>query len=77
MKRRTIHIESWWKEHNDRLSDFQLYWEYQNQQDPKNFPLNLGAGDWDEQFSIFCEQVYQPEVDKKGFFSPLDYRKTK
>lgn len=74
MKRQTMHVETWWTKHNNKLSAFHAYWEFKHREDPTNFPLNLREGDWDEQFDIFCESVYQAEIDKKGFFSPLDYR---
>ena len=67
-------MEDWWTKHNNKLSAFHSYWEFKNHEDPQNFPLFLGEGNWDEQFGIFCDSIYQVAVDKKGFFSPLDYR---
>ena len=39
------------------LDRFEAYWSERMKQSPQNFPGELQAGDWDEQFRSFCELI--------------------
>lgn len=42
------------------IDHFQRYWKERHEHDPKNFPLDLKPGDWDEQLIIFhdlCNEI--------------------
>jgi hypothetical protein len=60
-----IHLELWWTDMNRRLSSFHAYWNSKNLKDKENFPINMGLGDWDEQFSIFVEHEYDAAFGTK------------
>jgi len=40
----------------DNLRKFQTYWVYENLANRVVFPIELGYGDFLEQFNIFCEK---------------------
>lgn len=63
--KKEIHFETWWDEMNQRISAFHSYWTRQHSEDGKNFPNFLSSGDWDEQFSFFVENVYDPVYGTK------------
>lgn len=48
-----IELEEFIKEQKLILAAFELYWLHANTLSPKNFPLKLNDGDWDEQLRIF------------------------
>ena len=35
------------------IANFQLWWMVQNDKDPDNFPLDMEAGEWDEQYRMW------------------------
>ena len=37
------------------VEGFELYWKESRKISPKEFPMELNLGDWNEQFNIFLE----------------------
>lgn len=37
------------------IQAFQVFWKTSNQQEPEDYQIEMQSGDWDEQFSCFCE----------------------
>jgi len=50
-----ISFDEWVASEQKLFQEFCAYWAKQHELDPDNFPLRLGAGDWSEQYYIFCE----------------------
>jgi len=46
------------------LIKFGQYWTKNNQEDPTNWPLELGEGDWLEHFILFTDSVNESEENK-------------
>lgn len=63
-----INFDSFWKLKNNHLTAFFAYWEKSHRNAPDAFPNFMGEGDWEEQFGIFIDTVYNPSVDKNGFY---------
>jgi len=36
---------------------FKEYWRTKQQQEPKNYPVTMNAGDWDEQFAAYMQSI--------------------
>jgi len=63
-------LEAWRVEMLDDMGKFVAYWERMNKHFPEQFPMELLAGDWDEQFRIHdpaCDSVesFQRFLDGK------------
>lgn len=41
------------------INEFEEQWQILHLDNPEMYPLKMSNGDWDEQFSIFCEQKNQ------------------
>ena len=37
----------------DELLSFQSYWTKKHRDDPKNYPIEIEAGEWEEQFAAW------------------------
>ena len=48
-------LKQWERERLDQLSRFFDHWEAMHAKLPDHYPLEMEAGDWDEQFDLFCE----------------------
>lgn len=44
------------EEQKQLLQQFTVYWIKMNSEQPEQFPMELFAGDWDEQFWCFDEE---------------------
>jgi hypothetical protein len=49
-------IHDWVGEQRRLLSEFEQWWQENNQNSSVQFPLSLDRGDWLEQFTSFCER---------------------
>lgn len=52
-----ITLQQWKTQREEKLRAFELYWKSMVDQDPKDFPANIPAADWDEQFEFFCDEI--------------------
>lgn len=69
MKRNEIHFDYFWRLKNEHLSAFNAYWQKMcNQYSPEDWPRNLTEGEWEEQFDLFIENVYNASVEKHGYY---------
>ena len=50
-----MELREWFANMANDAQQFASYWLDKSQEDPKNFPEAMLAGDWDEQFGIFRE----------------------
>jgi len=55
-KQNKITFLSWCQDLEYNLKCFKDWWLGKNLLDKDNYPLELRSGDFDEQFSLFCEQ---------------------
>ena len=39
------------------LDEFENWWNQNHDKEPNDFPLELGEGDWDEQFNMFVSII--------------------
>lgn len=38
------------------ISQFEAHWISENKKSPENYPMSMGAGDWDEQLEFWIEE---------------------
>jgi hypothetical protein len=53
-------LEDFVKEMRAEVLRFERYWVKRNKQTPKQYPMQMASGDWDEQFAAFFE-IKEPE----------------
>jgi hypothetical protein len=41
------------QEQKKLIEEFYYHWRRKNESDQVNFPIEMNAGDWDEQFAMF------------------------
>ena len=71
MATKEINFDSFWKLKNNHLSAFNAYWEKQvNRHASDCWPRYLSEATWEEQFSVFIDTIYNPSVDKNGYYRP-------
>jgi hypothetical protein len=46
-------LQAYVKEQIRLLNKFEQHWEKRSLRQPKEYPSELSAGDWDEQFDLF------------------------
>ena len=61
MNNDSIHLQEWLKIEHDRLDMFERFWMQNSKLDPCAFPMNMGAGDWDEQIQSVPNAVTHKE----------------
>jgi hypothetical protein len=49
-------FEEYIREMRHKLDEFERNWKFKNSLHPKHYPMDMGGGDWDEQFDIFVPQ---------------------
>ncbi len=72
---KAIDIDKWDLERQERVSAFKFYWSYQRAKEGSDLPNFLTQKEWDEQFKLFVETVYNPSVKLHGFFKSTDAAK--
>ena len=46
-------LDKFLEEQQRSLEQFAVWWADQHEVDPEGWPLEMGAGDWDEQWTMF------------------------
>ena len=57
-------VDQYIREQRAALSAFYAWWRIQSVTDPVNFPPEMEAGDWDEQFQAFDPEWADAAEDK-------------
>lgn len=52
-------LDQWQRELLEQVEGFVQFWEEQHNKLPDHYPLEMEAGDWDEQFDLFCEPKHE------------------
>jgi len=50
-----ITLQEWMRQEQEMLANFERYWRDEMAALPDEFPAELPAGDWDEQFQAWSE----------------------
>ena len=56
----------WCTEKIEHIEEFYEFWKPRNAKRPEEFPDTLESGDWDEQFSVFCEAHYDSGTEESS-----------
>jgi len=51
-----MELERWFAELVGQAEDFRNQWLKSNSDNPQQYPMFMEPGDWDEQFTIWCDQ---------------------
>jgi hypothetical protein len=49
-------LDEYLAEQRAALNAFEKYWLAENSHDPESYPLEMGAGDWNEQVGFFLAE---------------------
>lgn len=61
MTQKKIELRDWWQKETSSLFQFMAWWFNSHLEDPRNFPLTLREGDWDEQYTLFMASQEEEE----------------
>jgi len=48
-----MHLLDWVEGIVDEMNEFRCWYMKQHDQDPMQYPINIDAGEWDEQFKVW------------------------
>lgn len=50
-----MNIDEFVEQEHNRIEDFKAYWLYEASHNSEEFPMDLEAGEWDEQLTLYSE----------------------
>lgn len=51
-------LDDWLGQIRSRIDAFEFYWKQQHEESPEDYPMDMLAGDWEEQVILWMESVH-------------------
>lgn len=59
----SVTVEQWISEEIERLSRFRSFWNAGVRETPKDYPVRLPLGEWDEQYRVYADDLDGVAID--------------